>query len=151
MDASLDDLLDQATRGEVDIADACASIGRLAQRNPAEADALIDAIQRRLRSGSVAPDIAQPLLSVLHGGTDTGTAVRFETPAPDSTRVRPQEFEATRLRTKSPSATSIHPATESRLAIESRPAAERRSDPVSNELAPGSIIKERFVIEELIG
>jgi hypothetical protein len=151
---ALDDLLGKLTRGETRLADACAAIGQMASSQPDAADSLRQVLTSQVRSGRVAPEIAQPLLAALQEAATARTAFRSAAPAVEGTRIRDRELAAaTLLRPPPPSETQVRPAPEMRpdppAASETR--ARGAGDRSRPELVPGSIIKERFVLQDLIG
>jgi hypothetical protein len=165
---ALDDLLDRLTHSELSLGEASAEIQRLIATGVTDTEALVSRLEGRVRAGALAGDIGQALLDSLHNGSNpTGTLIRPTESLPEGTRVRGREPEgsgATLLRDAAPSATllrpvetgggsEIAPELATRRAAESgnRSLAAHAEATPSPELAPGAIIKERFVLEELIG
>jgi protein kinase-like protein len=149
------------------LGEACIEIQRLASSGARDVEALASALESRLRAGTLARDIGQALLDALQtGSTPTGTVMRPAASVSEGTLVRGREpgaFAATLLRDAAPSATLLRPiqrGAESAIAAElatrravsdDRPSAAHPEATPSPELAPGAVIKERFVLEEPIG
>jgi len=168
MSTALDDLLGRLTRRELPLGEACIELQRIASDDWQGADALTSALESRLRTGALARDIGQPLLDALQDGASPApTLARAAGPAPGATLVRGREsaaFQAaTRVRDTASSATLLRPIErggESDIAEElatprapsdDRPPAAPPAAAPSAELAPGVVVKERFVLEERIG
>jgi hypothetical protein len=164
---ALDDLLDGLTRRELSLGEACTGIQRLASYGAMDAEAVAGAIESRLRAGAIARDIGQALLEALQSGSGPSpTVIRPGASTSEGTLVRSREvgaFASTVLRDATVSATLLRPneqASESDFVPASatrrgssgdRPPAADPEAPPSPELALGAVIKERFVLEELIG
>jgi len=164
---ALDDLLDRLIRRESSLDEACIEIQRLVSSGAQDASALASALESRLRTGTLTRDIGQPLLDMVqHGASPVRTVARPEVLAAGATLVRNREAGAfsagTSLRDTTASSTLLRPVErdeQSALASEVATRRAPRGDGAAAvpgptfgpALAPGAVIKERFVLEELIG